>query len=34
LRTASESVPMDEFLTVAEVAKILKVNPQTIRNWI
>lgn len=25
---------MDEFLTVAEVAEILRVNPQTIRNWI
>ncbi len=25
---------MDEFLTVAEVAGILKLNPQTIRNWI
>jgi excisionase family DNA binding protein len=24
----------DEFLTVAEVAKLLKVNPQTVRNWI
>jgi excisionase family DNA binding protein len=27
-------VPSDEFLTVAEVAKVLKLNPQTIRNWI
>ncbi len=25
---------MDEFLTVAEVAELLKLNPQTIRNWI
>jgi excisionase family DNA binding protein len=24
----------DEFLTVAGVAKILKLNPQTTRNWI
>lgn len=24
----------EEFLTVAEVAGILKLNPQTIRNWI
>ena len=24
----------DEFLTVAEVAELLKVNPQTVRNWI
>lgn len=24
----------DEFLTVAEVAEVLKLNPQTIRNWI
>lgn len=24
----------DEFLTVAEVAEILKLNPQTVRNWI
>ena len=27
-------VPMDEFLTVAEVAEILKLNQQTVRNWI
>jgi excisionase family DNA binding protein len=27
-------VPEDEFLTVAEIATILKMNPQTIRNWI
>lgn len=25
---------VDEFLTVAEVAAVLKVNQQTIRNWI
>ena len=25
---------MDEFLTVGEVASVLKLNPQTIRNWI
>ncbi len=25
---------MDEFLTVAEVAETLKLNQQTIRNWI
>jgi len=24
----------DEFLTVAEVAAVLKLNQQTIRNWI
>jgi excisionase family DNA binding protein len=24
----------DEFLTVAEVATLLKLNPQTVRNWI
>lgn len=24
----------DEFLTVAEIAETLKLNPQTIRNWI
>jgi excisionase family DNA binding protein len=24
----------DEFLTVAEVAEILKLNQQTVRNWI
>jgi excisionase family DNA binding protein len=24
----------DEFLTVAEIAQILKLNPQTVRNWI
>lgn len=25
---------MDEFLTVAEVAAMLKLNQQTVRNWI
>ena len=25
---------MDEYLTVAEVAEILKLNQQTVRNWI
>lgn len=25
---------MDEFLIAAEVAGILKLNPQTVRNWI
>jgi excisionase family DNA binding protein len=25
---------MDEFLTVAEIAELLKLNQQTIRNWI
>ena len=24
----------DEFLTVAEIAELLKLNPQTLRNWI
>ena len=24
----------DSFLTVAEVAEVLKLNPQTVRNWI
>jgi excisionase family DNA binding protein len=24
----------DEFLTVAETAELLKLNPQTIRSWI
>jgi excisionase family DNA binding protein len=24
----------EEFLTVAEVATLLKLNPQTVRNWI
>jgi excisionase family DNA binding protein len=26
--------PDDTFLTVAEVAELLKLNPQTVRNWI
>ena len=26
--------PPDEFMTVAEVAAILKLNQQTVRNWI
>jgi predicted transcriptional regulator len=26
--------PVDEFLTVSEIAKLLKLNQQTIRNWI
>lgn len=25
---------MDEFLTVAEIAELLKLNQQTVRNWI
>jgi hypothetical protein len=25
---------VDEFLTVAEIAELLKLNQQTIRNWI
>jgi excisionase family DNA binding protein len=25
---------MDEFLTVADVAELLRLNPQTVRNWI
>lgn len=25
---------MDEFLTVMEIAETLKLNPQTVRNWI
>jgi excisionase family DNA binding protein len=25
---------LDEFLTVADVAEMLKLNPQTVRNWI
>jgi excisionase family DNA binding protein len=24
----------EEFLTVADIAELLKVNPQTVRNWI
>ena len=32
---ASESGNIDEsFLTVAEVAELLKLNQQTVRNWI
>jgi excisionase family DNA binding protein len=27
-------MPDDEFLTVAEIAERLKLNPQTVRNWI
>jgi excisionase family DNA binding protein len=27
-------MPDDEFLTVAEIATRLKLNPQTVRNWI
>jgi excisionase family DNA binding protein len=27
-------MPDDEFMTVAEVAAILKLNQQTVRNWI
>ena len=30
----SQSAPSDELLTVAEVAEYLKVNQQTVRNWI
>ena len=26
--------PVDEFLTVNEVAATLKLNPQAVRNWI
>ncbi len=26
--------PRESFLTVAEVAQILRLNPQTVRNWI
>ena len=29
-----DGVVEEEFLTVAEVAGRLKLNPQTIRNWI
>jgi predicted transcriptional regulator len=25
---------VDEFLTVNEIAELLKLNPQTVRNWI
>lgn len=28
------SAEPDAFLTVAEIASILKLNPQTVRNWI
>ncbi len=24
----------DEFLTVAEIAALVKINPMTVRNWI
>ena len=30
----SQSAPSDELLTVAEVAEYLKVNQQTVRNWL
>jgi excisionase family DNA binding protein len=30
----SQSGPEEEFLTVAEVAEMLKLNQQTVRNWI
>lgn len=30
----SEQKPNDAFLTVAEVATLLKLNQQTVRNWI
>jgi excisionase family DNA binding protein len=30
----SPSEPDEEFLTVAEVAEMLKLNQQTVRNWI
>jgi excisionase family DNA binding protein len=30
----SEIEPADSFLTVAEVADLLKLNQQTVRNWI
>lgn len=33
-RAQLDSVRMDEFLTVAEIADRLKLNPQTVRNWI
>jgi excisionase family DNA binding protein len=28
------ALPSDELLTVAEVAELLKLNQQTVRNWI
>ena len=30
----TESANTEEFLTVAEVAELLKLNQQTVRNWI
>ena len=30
----TDSSSQDELLTVAEVAELLKLNPQTVRNWI
>ena len=30
----TQTDPEDEFLTVAEVAETLKLNQQTVRNWI
>ncbi len=30
----NRSEPEEEFLTVAEVAEVLKLNQQTVRNWI
>ena len=30
----NRSIEPDEFLTVAEVAETLKLNQQTVRNWI
>ena len=30
----NRSEPDEEFLTVAEVAEMLKLNQQTVRNWI
>lgn len=32
--SANRSELADEFLTVAEVAEVLKLNQQTVRNWI
>jgi excisionase family DNA binding protein len=34
MRSGSVAEMPDEFMTVAEVAAILKLNQQTIRNWI